>query len=162
MGESPALTSWGEAVVSDLLVARPYIDGRFQDAGTSRPVTSPFDGRKVGEVQEADTSHVQVAVEAARRAQREWAALPVLDRVDLLYRGLELCRQRNDMFAEMITKEVGKTIRESREEMVEYACDHFRRAAEDVLRYRGQVLPTTQERTSSKRILVTHRPAGVV
>lgn len=148
--------------MSDPIVARPYIDGRFRAAGARRPVKSPFDGKTVGEVEDADRAQVDEAVEAARRAQADWAALPVLDRVDLLYRGLDLCRQRNELFAETITKEVGKTIRESREEMVEYACDHFRRAAEDVLRYRGQVLPTTQERTSSKRILVTHRPAGVV
>ena len=38
--------------MSDPMVARPYIDGRFRDAGAGRPVTSPFDGRRVGEVQD--------------------------------------------------------------------------------------------------------------
>ena len=61
----------------------------------------------------------------------------------------------------MITRETGKTIRESREEMVEYTADHFRRAAEDVLRHAGQVLPSTQGRTH-KRILVIQEPVGVV
>ncbi len=61
----------------------------------------------------------------------------------------------------MITRETGKTIRESREEMVEYTADHFRRAAEDVLRHAGQVLPSTQGRTH-KRILVVQEPVGVV
>src|SRR4029077_18968054 len=54
-----------------------------------------------------------------------------------------------------------KTIRESREEMVEYAADHFRRAAEDVLRHAGQVLPSTQGKTH-KRIIVIQEPVGVV
>jgi acyl-CoA reductase-like NAD-dependent aldehyde dehydrogenase len=62
----------------------------------------------------------------------------------------------------MITKEVGKTIRESREEMVEYTADHFRRASEDVLRHAGKVLPSTQERSNAKRIVVVQEPVGVV
>jgi succinate-semialdehyde dehydrogenase/glutarate-semialdehyde dehydrogenase len=152
----------GEAAVSDPVVARPYIDGRFRSVGARRPVKSPFDGSTVGEVEDSGTGEVHEAVAAARRAQSGWAARPLLERVELLYRGFDLCKERNELFAETITREVGKTIRESREEMVEYACDHFRRAAEDALRYRGQVLPSTQERTASKRILVTHRPAGVV
>ena len=70
--------------------------------------------------------------------------------------------ERADEIAEMITKEVGKTIRESREEMVEYTADHFRRASEDVLRHAGSVLPSTQERTNDKRIIVVQEPVGVV
>ena len=41
----------------------------------------------------------------------------------------------------MIAREVGKTIREAREEMEEFTVDHFRRASEDVLRYAGSVPP---------------------
>ena len=73
-----------------------------------------------------------------------------------------LCMERNEEIAQMITREMGKTIRESREEMVEYTADHFRRASEDVLRHAGQVLPSTQERDGTKRILVVQEPVGVV
>ena len=51
---------------------------------------------------------------------------------------------------------------ESREEMVEYTAAHFRRASEDVLRHAGQVLPSTQERSNAKRIVVVQEPIGVV
>ncbi|MGH9298931.1 MAG: aldehyde dehydrogenase family protein [Acidimicrobiales bacterium] len=148
--------------MSDLMLARPYLDGHFRSEGERRPVKSPFDRHLVGEVVESSPSEVDHAVRAARRAQPGCAATPLLERVDLLDRAYELCKERNELFATTITREMGKTIRESREEMVEYACGHFRRAAEDALRYRGQVLPSTQEKSSSKRILVTHPPAGVV
>ena len=46
--------------------------------------------------------------------------------------------------------------------MVEFTVDHFRRASEDVIRYRGQVLPSTQELNGSKRIMVVQEPIGVV
>lgn len=124
-------------------------------------VRSPFAPGVLGEVALCGKSDVDRAVAAARRAQPSWAATPLLDRVDLMYRAYALCKERNESIAQMITKEMGKTIRESREEMVQYACEHFRRAAEDVLRYRGQVLPSTEERTNNKRLLVTRRPIGV-
>ena len=62
----------------------------------------------------------------------------------------------------MISREVGKTIRESREEMEEFTADHFRRASEDVLRHAGKVLPSTQERSGAKRIVIVQEPVGVV
>ena len=46
--------------------------------------------------------------------------------------------------------------------MEEFTCDHFRRAAEDMLRHAGQVLPSTQEREDRKRIMVIQEPVGVV
>ena len=57
----------------------------------------------------------------------------------------------------MISREVGKTIRESREEMEEFTADHFRRASEDVLRHAGKVLPSTQERVERE---ADHRRPG--
>ena len=86
----------------------------------------------------------------------------MVERVELCRRAFVLCMERDEEIAQMITREVGKTIRESREEMVEFTADHFRRASEDVLRHAGKVLPSTQERTNAKRILIVQEPVGVV
>ena len=88
--------------------------------------------------------------------------MSLLERVELCRTAFAICMERADEIAEMISKEVGKTIRESREEMVEYTADHFRRASEDVLRHAGQVLPSTQERSNARRITVVQEPVGVV
>jgi succinate-semialdehyde dehydrogenase / glutarate-semialdehyde dehydrogenase len=140
-----------------------YIGGAWVDGADGViEVRSPHSGEAVGSVARCSPDEVASAVQAARDAFPAWRATPLVRRVDLLYRAYELCQQRNEAIARQISEEMGKTIRESREEMVEYACEHFRRAAEDVLRYRGQVLPSTQERTAGKRIVVTQEPAGVV
>jgi succinate-semialdehyde dehydrogenase/glutarate-semialdehyde dehydrogenase len=140
-----------------------YIGGAWVDGADGViEVRSPHSGEAVGSVARCSADEVASAVRAAREAFPAWKATPLVERVDLLYRAYELCQQRNEAIARQISEEMGKTIRESREEMVEYACEHFRRAAEDVLRYRGQVLPSTQERTAGKRIVVTQEPAGVV
>src|SRR6266702_3591885 len=137
------------------------IDGGWAEGGDGViEVRSPHSGEVVGTVTRCTAAQVDRAVQAARSAFPQWKQVPLLDRVDLLYRAHALCRQRNEAIARQISLEMGKTIRESREEMVEYACEHFRRAAEDVLRYRGQFLPSTQERTNNKRIVVSQEPAG--
>ena len=99
---------------------------------------------------------------AAGEAFRSWKRTSVVERVEICRRAFDLCLERNEEIAQLITREVGKTIRESREEMEEFTCDHFRRAAEDMLRHAGQVLPSTQERQNRKRIMVIQEPVGVV
>ena len=39
---------------------------------------------------------------------------------------------------------------------------HFRRAAEDVLRHAGKVLPSTMDPVTTKRVMVIQQPVGVV
>ncbi len=62
----------------------------------------------------------------------------------------------------MLTAEIGKTITDSREEVYEYAAPSYGKAAEEVLRHRGLSLPSTQEQTTNKRLVMSHRPLGVV
>ncbi|MCX6412681.1 MAG: aldehyde dehydrogenase family protein, partial [Actinobacteria bacterium] len=99
---------------------------------------------------------------AAADAFPAWRRTPLMTRVDICRHAFEVCERRNPEIAEMITRETGKTIREAIEEMEEFTVDHFRRAPEDVIRYRGQVLPSTQERNGSKRIMIVQEPIGVV
>jgi succinate-semialdehyde dehydrogenase / glutarate-semialdehyde dehydrogenase len=140
-----------------------YIGGEWvRGDGEEIEVTSPATGEVLGSVAASTPAQVDAAVKAAVEAFPAWRRVSLLERVELCRTAFDLCMERSDEIAAMITREVGKTIRESREEMVEYTADHFRRAAEDVLRHAGKVLPSTQERTNDKRIIVTQEPVGVV
>jgi succinate-semialdehyde dehydrogenase / glutarate-semialdehyde dehydrogenase len=140
-----------------------YIGGEWIPGdGEEVAVRSPATGELLGTVAASSEAQVDAAVAAAAEAFRTWRKVSLLERVDICRAAFALCMERSDEIAEMITREVGKTIHESREEMVEYTADHFRRASEDVLRHAGQVLPSTQERTNDKRIIVVQEPVGVV
>jgi len=130
--------------------------------GEEIEVRSPATGELLGIVAGSTPAQVERAVAAAASAFPAWRKTSVLERVELCRRAFTICMERAEEIAQMITREVGKTIRESREEMVEFTADHFRRASEDVLRHAGKVLPSTQERSNAKRILVVQEPAGVV
>lgn len=130
--------------------------------GDEIEVRSPGSGELLGTVAAASPAQVDEAVAVAAAAFETWRKTSVLDRVELCRHAYTICMDRAEEIAQMITREVGKTIRESREEMAEYTADHFRRASEDVLRHAGRVLPSTQERAGSKRIIVVQEPIGVV
>ncbi len=140
-----------------------YIGGEWVPGdGEEIEVRSPATDELLGTVTASSATQVEAAVRAAAEAFPAWRKVSLLERVELCRAAFAICMERADEIAEQITKEVGKTIRESREEMVEYTADHFRRASEDVLRHAGKVLPSTQERSNDKRIIVVQEPVGVI
>lgn len=67
------------------------IDG--QRVGTSHraPVVSPHNHRHViADAHDASPEHVQAAIDAAKRAQRQWASLPFEDRAAVILRAADL------------------------------------------------------------------------
>jgi acyl-CoA reductase-like NAD-dependent aldehyde dehydrogenase len=141
-----------------------FINGEWVVAGETEEieVRSPYDGSVLGSVHAASDADVGRAVAAARDAFPAWRKTPLRQRVELCRRAFDICMERNEEISQLIAREVGKTIREAREEMEEFTVDHFRRASEDALRYAGKVLPSTQEWTGTKRIMVVQEPIGVV
>ncbi len=139
-----------------------FVSGEWV-AGTGEEIidTNPATGETLGTVTAAGPEQVDAAVASARTAFESWKRTTVLERVEICRRAYDICMDRAEAISRIITQETGKTIRESREEMVEYTADHFRRAAEDVLRHEGKVLPSTQGK-NSKRILIVQEPVGVV
>ncbi len=141
----------------------PFIDGAWvQGDGEVIEVENPATGEVIGTVSAASLAQVDAAVEAAARAFRAWRRTSVLERVETCRRAFDICTERNEEIIHMISREVGKTLRQSRSEMVRGTAEHFRRAAEDVLRHAGKVLPSTMDHTTAKKVLVVDQPVGVV
>lgn len=145
------------------LPTKALIGGEWTDGGggvmESRSVWS---GRLVAELTLCTPADADRAVRAARAAQPGWAGLSLVERVEVLRRLHQVIVERAEPIAQMITLETGKTINETREEVLEYSAPPYQKAAEEVLRHRGMTLPSTQERATNKRLLLTHRPIGVV
>lgn len=139
------------------------IDGKWLEgaAGTFE-VRSPGTGQVVHAVNKCDVHDVDAAVRAARTAQPAWAGLSLIERVEILRRMTQLVHNNGEEIARMVTSETGKTIRETREELYEYTAPAYSRAAEQILRYQGKTFPSTQEKSNNKRLVLTHRPIGVV
>ena len=139
------------------------VDGEWRDGSRGHfDVKSPHDGRTLHSVGRSGTEEVEAAVASARRAQPAWAALSVIERAQVMRRVHQLFLERAEPIARMITSEIGKTITDAREEVFEYSAPSWAKAAEEILRHRGLSFPSTQERTTNKRLVMNHRPLGVV
>jgi len=125
-------------------------------------VRSVWSDRVIAELSQCTPEDVDRAVTAAAEAQDGWAALSLVERVELLRKLEAAIVEHGEEIAQMITLETGKTINETREEVYEYSAPSYQKAAEEVLRHRGMSLPSTQERADNKRMVLTHRPIGVV
>ena len=83
-------------------------------ASERMPSFNPATGERLGEVPVAGPAEVEAAVQAARRAQPAWAALPGAERARILRRAAEILRSRNDELAVLETRDTGKPIQETR------------------------------------------------
>jgi acyl-CoA reductase-like NAD-dependent aldehyde dehydrogenase len=121
-------------------------------------VINPANGRVIAELPEHSAEAVAAAWRSARQAQPSWAAQPLPARIEVLrrFRG-ELIRDL-ERLAALLTAEVGKPIRQSRNEIngVLARIDFFLAESERTLAPR-QVFDD-----SGMRELITHEPLGVV
>ena len=76
-------------------------------------VTNPATGETVKEYPTATDVEIQTALERTDSAFRQWTRSPLEERVKLLNRVAELYEERRDELADIITREMGKPIRQA-------------------------------------------------
>ena len=109
---------------------RNYIGGAFVDSNGHEhlDVTNPADGSVISRVPLSGAAEVERAVEAAKRAQPAWAAVPIKERVQVFYRYKALLEKNIDELAALVTEENGKIRNEGAAEVLksaelcEFAC----------------------------------------
>jgi len=107
-----------------------YIDGSWQRPvnGQRGAVINPATGTTLSDVAYAEAEDVDRAVRAAHQAFLSWRNVPVVDRVQPLYRYKTLLEKNALELAAILTSENGKTADDARAEvrraiqMVEVAC----------------------------------------
>jgi malonate-semialdehyde dehydrogenase (acetylating)/methylmalonate-semialdehyde dehydrogenase len=107
-----------------------YINGAWErpPGRSSGIIANPATGTVVAEVPYAETDDVDRAVRAAHEAFRQWRDVPVVDRVQVLYRYKGLLDKHTGDLAAILTTENGKTAGDAMAEvrraiqMVEMAC----------------------------------------
>jgi lactaldehyde dehydrogenase / glycolaldehyde dehydrogenase len=102
-----------------------YIGGSWATASETRPVINPADESVIADVPEADEGHAGQALEAARRAQREWARKSGVERGAVLKAVADVIRNRREELARLVVAEQGKTITEARGEVGDAAAGFF-------------------------------------
>ena len=140
-----------------------YIEGRFVPGIREFPNINPADGTLIGNVTEADSSMVDAAVRAARKALTgEWGRYGVRQRAAMLYKVADAIESRFDCFVRAEVADTGKPISLASRLDVPRAAANFRAFA-DLIKTAGNESYET-ETADGRRALnyAVRKPVGVV
>ena len=137
---------------------RLFIGGTWREAnsGATFSVRDPADGSVITDVADGDVNDAVDALDAAVAVQDEWAASPPRERGEILRRAFELITERADDFAELMSLEMGKTVKEAKGE-VTYGAEFFRWFSEEAVRIHGRWM---QAPAGGSRLLTIKKPVG--
>lgn len=102
-------------------ILKNYINGKWTESSSieSIDVINPATNEVLAKAPsgEGTAADVEVAVKAAQRAYLQWKDVPVLKRIQPLFKFKQLLEENADEIARLITLECGKTLVESRGEL---------------------------------------------
>jgi succinate-semialdehyde dehydrogenase/glutarate-semialdehyde dehydrogenase len=137
------------------LVGENWVDA---DPNNAIEVNNPATGEIIGRVPKLGAAETKAAIEAARIAQKGWAARTAKERCAVLRKWYDLMIENKDDLGRILTLEQGKPLAEATGEIV-YGASFIEWFAEEGRRIYGDMIPGHQP---DKRILVMKQPIGVV
>ncbi|NBK94089.1 aldehyde dehydrogenase [bacterium 1XD21-13] len=141
-----------------------FINGASVDASNGEviEVINPATGAVVDTVPAATKEDVDLAVEKAAAAQKIWAAVPVYEKAEIMYRFLDLVEKNKEDLAQTLSQETGKPITEARAEIGNIPIA-FKAFSEKAKHLYGETIPAGMEAGQDKHVLITKRePIGVI
>ena len=141
-----------------------FINGIPADAsdGKTIDVTNPATGAVIDTVPAATKEDVDKAVASAKAAQPVWAEVPVSEKVDILYKFLDIVDDNKEDLAQTLSQETGKPIVEARAEIGNIRIG-FSGFCEKAKHLYGTTFPAGLEPGQDKHVLITKKePIGVI
>ncbi|GAA0496582.1 betaine-aldehyde dehydrogenase [Tatumella terrea] len=137
-----------------------YINGASVPAqsGSTFQTVNPANGEVLATVHEAGQQDVDLAVAAARRGQKIWAAMTAVERSRILRKAVDLLRERNDELAVLETLDTGKPLSETQAVDIVTGADVLEYYAGLATTLEGQQIPLRDTSFAYTR----REPLGVV
>ena len=120
---------------------------------------NPATGETLEAYPEMSGKEVEEILQAAHRAQRSWRTTGFPDRGRKLMRAAEILRERSEEYAQLMTREMGKPLKEARGEVEKCAwvCEYYAENGEEQLASEPVRTPETEAST-----YVAFQPIGLV
>ena len=137
-----------------------YINGKFVDSRSGKwiDVLNPSTEEVIARQPEGTKEDVDEALDAARKAQKEWEKTPAIERAGYLLKMAEGIKERRDEFIEIIMREQGKTRSWATIE-VDATISYFEYMATFARHIEGEIIPSDNP---GETILLSKKPIGVV
>ncbi len=141
-------------------VYKNYINGEWVESVSGRTFENlnPADRSElIGIFQKSNVEDIDIAVAAAKEAQKSWRLMPPPKRGEILWRAARLLVERKEPFAEQMTREMGKILDETRGDVQEAIDMTFYMAGEGRRMFGG----TTTSELPNKFCMTVRSPIGV-
>jgi len=138
-----------------------YINGKWLESVSSKtiPNVNPADTNDViGLVRQATRAEARTAVESAVEAFRQWRLTPAPARGKIVARAARLLEEQKEELAQILTREEGKTIAESRGEL-QRSINVADFCAGEARRMNGETIPSE---LPANFVYTIKQPLGVV
>ncbi|HEY7125412.1 MAG TPA: aldehyde dehydrogenase family protein [Ktedonobacterales bacterium] len=145
----------------DVQTYKNYIAGEWRESasGESFVDTNPARTSEVlGRFQKSSAADVDAAIRAAEAALPAWRNMPAPARGEIILRAALLLEQRLEDLARLMTREMGKVIKETRGD-VQTAIDFGKYVAGEGRRAEGETVPSA---LPDKICMTIRQPLGVV
>jgi len=133
-----------------------HIDGEWRESADVFPVHNPADGSQVAEVANGSADDALKALDAAVRAQPEWARIAPRARASLMHAAHRLMLERETQIVRTMTLESGKPLTESKAEF-NLSADFLLWFAEQTAHLHGSYATSSR---GGFRIVTSHQPVG--
>lgn len=141
---------------------RLFIDGQWMEAKEYKVLLSPYTEKEIAEIPMASSDEVEKAIDAAYRAKKKMAKMPLHERSTILSKLAQLLEDRFDEAATLIALEAAKPIETAKAE-VKRTIQTYKFAASETLRIGGETLPLDAAPGGENRLAYTVRePLGVI
>lgn len=119
---------------------------------------NPWNGKVEAEFDLLSAKEIEIKTNLAFDAYQSWKSLAISERSSLLKKAGEILRKNKEEYARLITKEMGKIIRESRAEIEKcaWACDYYAENVAEFLSSEKINLP------DGKNAKIIHQPLGMI
>ncbi|WP_174803928.1 NAD-dependent succinate-semialdehyde dehydrogenase [Martelella limonii] len=135
---------------------RLYINGAWVEGPSTFSVTNPANGKPFATVSHAGSEDAIKALDAAAKAQPQWASVAPRARAKLMHAAYRLMLEREEAFTKVMTLESGKPLTESRAEFL-LSADFLLWFAEQSAHIHGSYSDSSN---GGFRVVVKHQPIG--
>lgn len=118
---------------------------------------SPFTGELLREFEQHSDEAVEGKLALAAKTFRDYRKVPFARRAAMMMRAAEILQQEKDLFARMMTQEMGKTLKSAVQEAEKcaFGCHYYAENAE-------RFLADEEAKTNATRSFVRYQPIGPV
>lgn len=156
MSQTPSTTTSAQGTVF-----HNFIGGQWRPSRSGKTFVSTNPARTseiIGYYQQSTIDDLEDAVTAASTAQPGWAAMPAPERGEILLKTALLLEERKEELATLMTREMGKILRETRGD-VQIAIDVAKYMAGEGRRPEGETFPSG---FPNKFTMTIRHPLGLV